>query len=83
MRGDPRTGDRDERQASTPRDWIIFTCAPQVTDEIVDPMRHQRGMAEQASGKEDRAHKGVALADALRQGGHLRATHPKHTARLD
>jgi len=56
---------------------------PQVSNEIVDPVRHQRGMAEQAPGEEDRAHEGVAFADALRQGGHLRAAHSKHTARLD
>lgn len=62
---------------------IVGCVLPQVSNEIVDPVRHQRRMAEQAPGEEDRAHEGVALANALRQGGHLCATHTKHTARLD
>ena len=40
-------------------------------------------MAEQTPGEEDRAHERVALANALRQGGHLCTAHSKHTARFD
>lgn len=40
-------------------------------------------MDKQAPGEEDRAYEGVALANALRQGGHLRAAHPQHSAGLD